>query len=704
MSAESISDPSLIGMTAAIFLVPFLTSVILIAIRYFEDVRGKKIEKPPLYSAILGIGSLLISLALSIVVALQYFTKYATGAEEITVVEGKWDMIMGTNFHWGIMLDPLGVLMTLVLAVIASAIHIYSYEYMKHGEPEVTRFFSFMNFFTGSMFGFILAGNLFTSFIFWEMLGVSSYFLIGYYWYKPVAAAAAKKAFLYNKVGDVSFMVAIIFTYMNPSNLEKSVDYTYLATLHIPVQQLVLPGLLLFGAAVGKSAQFPLLGWLPEAMEGPTPVSALLHSSTMVKAGLFLLIRNFAIYYDVTDFHAHLPHVDVAAATVVAWIGITTALLGGLMAMTSIDIKRILAFSTISQLGYIATAIGSGAKSAAFYHIISHATFKSLLFLTAGAVILNTHHTQDIRKMGGLGRHMKLTFFAMATGLFGLSGFPFLSPGFYSKDAIIYASEISAIPGHTVIYWIGVFTAFLTAFYSTRMLVLVFLGKPRYNKEEIHPHEAGWFVLGPLLTLSSLVIIEGLYWMLNSLFGVAKIGFLSEEWLGEFLGVHGAEFTVGSTLMSVVFVLLGYFVGWLLYLGKPELLPKIRSWNLTLTIEKVINNRFGLDMFLYWLAEGPGMAIGDFFKNYGDAPIDKYIIDGLFRDGSLEVASASDYTDRNIVDGAVNETWKFFRNSAKLLRPLQNGLTGFYAKIMIGAFTLVLVSLNVLTMMGIITL
>lgn len=673
---------NLIMLTLAIVIIPMIAAVILLAIRFLE-VKGR-MQVSPFRAALIGNISILLSTILSATVLSLYFSNYVHGVQT-PYIEGSWEFIAGTKLEWAFVLDPLSTIMATLLGIIALMIHFYAYDYMRHGEEEVTRFFAFLNFFTGSMWGFIYAGNLLNSLIFWELLGVSSYFLIGYYWHKPSASAAAMKAFLYNKVGDVGFLVGIFLTY---GKTDGDLSYAHMAELihkgELSAAALAVPALLIFIAAVGKSSQFPLFGWLPEAMEGPTPVSALLHSSTMVKAGLLLLMRNFLLFYEVHDFHVALPEVEIAPATIVAWIGVHTALMGALMAMTSTDIKRILAFSTISQLGYIASAIGAGGISPAFFHLVSHATFKSLLFLCAGAVIHNLHHVQDIRQMGGLRRHMPKTAFAMGVGLIALAGFPFTS-GFVSKDAVILSIENSSIPGHAYLAWVGIATAFITAFYSTRMFYMVFLGEERYDKEKIVPHPTSTIMVIPLLVLAGLVIIESIWFSIGfimMLAGQERTDLLNfEGFLGDMFGAHAStEGALNGAIISAVVVILGMGLAWYMYAINPNARESLRS---TLKpVEDFINNRFGVDIAIFWFVNNVALPVGNAFKAF-----DQQVIDGMVnffgRTASLAIADLSDQFDQKIIDGAVNGSATSIKFAAKRLRNLQDGIVGDYAKYMI---------------------
>ncbi len=686
---------TLIVTTAWVVLTPMLMAVVLITMRYLETKGYMKVN--PERSAGLGIASIAISAALSLTVLFRYFNEFVHGVQTPLVV-GSQEFIAGTKFEWGLLIDPLSAIMGAALGIIALMIHIYAYDYMRHGEEEITRFFAFLNFFTGSMFGFIYAANLYQSLIFWEFLGVSSYFLIGYYWYKPSASAAAMKAFLYNKVGDVGFLIGIFLTYGKSGG---DVSYAHLLELvekhELSPGTLVIPALMIFIAAVGKSSQFPLFGWLPEAMEGPTPVSALLHSSTMVKAGLLLLLRNFFMLYEVEDFHTTLPDVAIAPATIITYVGVLTALLGALMALTSTDIKRILAFSTVSQLGYIASAIGAGGSSPAFFHLLSHATFKSLLFLCAGAVIHNLHHVQDIREMGGLYRHMPKTAITMGIGLFALAGFPF-SSGFVSKDAVILTIEHSKIPGAEFLAWLGILTAFITAFYSTRMFYMVFLGEERYDKEKIIPHESSNIMLFPLIFLASLVVIESIWFSIGFFFvltGQERTDILNfEGFLGDMLGVHvsteGAAIGAG---ISAIVVLLGFGSAMYLYHYNPEMRENLRST--FKRVEDFINDRFFVDIAIFAFVNRVALPIGDAFKAF-----DEEIVDGavnfMGKRVSLTIADYSDKFDHNVIDGIVNGSASMVKYTVQKLRQLQDGIVGNYAKYMILSVAILLLLFNFL--------
>ncbi|VVB69207.1 F(420)H(2) dehydrogenase subunit L [uncultured archaeon] len=404
------------------------------------------------------------------------------------------------NFNVGILIDPLALVMLLMVTFVCTLIHTYALGYMD-GDPGGARYFAEAGLFTAAMLGLVYADNLLQLFIFWELVGVCSYLLIGFWYRKPSAAAAAKKAFLTTRVGDVLFLAGIILLYNNLASLNialKPGEYLlqfpviYAHIAQIPPYQLTLVALGLLGGAVGKSGQFPLHVWLPDAMEGPTTVSAMIHAATMVTAGVYLVARMFPLFYAA-------PH----GLTAVAAVGAFTALFAATMGLTAFDIKRVLAFSTVSQLGFMMAGLGAGAAvgtvavGVSIFHLIGHSFFKALLFLCAGSVI-HAVNTNDMREMGGIGKYMKWTMYTMLIGSLSLAGFPFFT-GFFSKDEIIvtayeYGMLINFLP-----YIFLVLAAVLTAIYTFRMWFSVFTGKARsdYNK-----HESPWVMLGPLVVLA----------------------------------------------------------------------------------------------------------------------------------------------------------------------------------------------------------
>jgi NADH-quinone oxidoreductase subunit L len=459
------------------------------------------------------------------------------------------------NFGVGILIDPLAMVMLLMVTFVVTLIHTYALGYM-NGDPGSARYFAEAALFTASMLGLIYADNILQLFIFWELVGLCSYLLIGFWYRKPSAAAAAKKAFLTTRVGDVLFLAAIILLYNNLASLEASLHFLkpgeyllqfpviYAHLAEIPADQLTLIALGFLGGAVGKSGQFPLHVWLPDAMEGPTTVSAMIHAATMVTAGVYLVARMFPLFYAA-------PH----GLTAVAAVGAFTALFAATMGLTAFDIKRVLAFSTVSQLGFMMAGLGVGAAVGAIavgvsiFHLIGHSFFKALLFLCAGSVI-HAVNTNDMREMGGVGKYMKYTMYTMLIGSLSLAGFP-LFTGFFSKDEIIviayeYGTMINFLP-----YIFLVLAAVLTAIYTFRMWFSVFTGKERsdYGK-----HESPMVMIGPLVILAvfafgfGLAAQEDFYSYLDSNFEHYDVDFAHLAAIGghEFLGEHIAEATEGE--------------------------------------------------------------------------------------------------------------------------------------------------------------
>ena len=376
--------------------------------------------------------------------------------------------------------DPMSRLMLLIVTFIGTLVHVFSLVYMRK-DKGFSRYFGALSFFVFSMLGIVLSSNLVMMFIFWELVGVSSYLLISHWFDKPAAADAGKKAFITNRIGDVGFLLGILLVWQQAHTVNIA---------SITGQVSTLAGLLIFCGAVGKSAQFPLHVWLPDAMEGPTPVSALIHAATMVAAGVYMLCRVMVLF-------------TPDALLIIAWIGAITALLAALMAIQQNDIKRILAYSTLSQLGYMVMAVGCGGTEAAMFHLTTHAAFKALLFLGAGAVIYACHHEQDIWNMGGLRHKLSKTSITFIIGALALAGFPLLS-GFFSKDAILMQAHLNQKP----LFFIGVAVAGLTAFYMMRCVLVAFFGKARTDQAK-EAHEVPGEMLLPLIILALFSVFLG---------------------------------------------------------------------------------------------------------------------------------------------------------------------------------------------------
>jgi NADH-quinone oxidoreductase subunit L len=467
---------------------------------------------------------------------------------------GHWINIGTLHIDFRLVLDQLSLLMLLIITGVGFLIHIYSVGYMAH-DKGYWRFFAYLNLFLFFMTTLVLAGNVLLMFVGWEGVGLASYLLIGFWFTKKSAADAGKKAFIVNRVGDFGFLIGIFLLLANFGTLTFSEIAAKLAANPAWTGGiLTATALCLLVGATGKSAQLPLYVWLPDAMEGPTPVSALIHAATMVTAGVYMIARTHFLF-DRSPF----------ALSVVAIIGAATALFAATMGLVQTDIKRVLAYSTISQLGYMFLGCGVAAYSAAIFHLMTHAFFKALLFLAAGSVIHAMGDEQDMRKMGGLWKKIPVTFWTMTIAVFAIAGFPPLA-AFFSKDAILYAAFLQGTGGQ-VLWFVGLVTALLTSLYMFRLWYMTFLGEPRSH--DVHPHESPWSMLGPLVILAILSICGGWIGIGD---GLGKFGaFLSP--------VVGASSTPESSIphlelilsgAAVLVALIGWYIAYVFYSRKPE--------------------------------------------------------------------------------------------------------------------------------------
>jgi NADH-quinone oxidoreductase subunit L len=418
--------------------------------------------------------------------------------------------------------------MLLVVTGVSLLVHIYSSGYM-HGDPGFYRFFSFLNLFVFSMLMLIMADNYLVLFVFWEGVGLCSYLLIGFWYRRYSAAQAAKKAFIVNRVGDLGFGIGVMLIFTTFGSLNYAQVFGNVGS--VAPGTLTLIALLLFTGAIGKSAQIPLFVWLPDAMEGPTPVSALIHAATMVTAGIFMVARSFPIF-------SAAP----AAMLTMAIIGVATAFVAATIGITQFDIKKVIAYSTVSQLGYMAFALGIGAWGAAIFHLVTHAAFKGLLFLGAGSVIHGMHDEQDMRQMGGLKKYMPITYWTFLIGAAANAGI-FPLAGFWSKDEIIVGSWAT---GYPIIAAVGLLAAFFTSLYMFRVVFMTFHGKPRFDQHHIHPHESPWSMAAPLVLLAIPAALLGF------------IGFPPEHgWFHQFIEPvfsHGTEVAGHEVSMTTTLI------------------------------------------------------------------------------------------------------------------------------------------------------
>ncbi|PYK28044.1 MAG: NADH-quinone oxidoreductase subunit L [Verrucomicrobia bacterium] len=429
----------------------------------------------------------IVAVLVSFVCSCFVFAHSTAAAAEFT-----WIGISGVfQVPFGLTLDPLSRTMAVLVSGVGAVIHIYSLGYMRDDEGR-SRYFAALSLFMFAMLGIVLANNFIMLFMFWELVGFTSYVLIGHWFYRDAAADAANKAFITTRIGDFGFMIGILMVWMATGSIVFAEIAPRMSALSNHSTFATVVALLIFCGAVGKSAQFPLHVWLPDAMEGPTPISALIHAATMVAAGVYMLVRV-----------AFVIQSSQTALLVVAWIGTITAVMAALIATQQNDIKRILAYSTLSQLGYMVMAVGLASNDAAMFHLFTHAFFKALLFLGAGSIIVMLHHEQNIWKMGGLSRRLPITFVTFAVGALALIGCPPFS-GFFSKDAILAL----AYERNTPIFAVALFTAFLTAFYVMRMLVIVFFGKPRTDIAR-ESRESPAIMTVPLIVLALLATFGG---------------------------------------------------------------------------------------------------------------------------------------------------------------------------------------------------
>jgi len=455
-----------------------------------------------------------------------------------------WLSIGGLNIDFGLKLDRLSEMMMFVVTGVGGAIHIYSYGYMDDDRSKA-RFFAFMSLFTFSMLGIVLANNFIEMFIFWELVGVSSYLLIGFWFEKPSAADAAKKAFFTNRLGDFGFLLGILVVWAALGSLNfTQLQSTLVANPAALGTIATVAGLLVFCGAMGKSAQFPLHVWLPDAMEGPTPVSALIHAATMVAAGVYMLCRILFL-------------LNADALHVIAYIGGFTSLLAALIAVQQNDIKRIIAYSTLSQLGYMVMAVGLNGPTPAMFHLTTHAFFKALLFLSAGSVIIGMHHEQDIWQMGNLRKKMPVTFWTFLVGALALSGVPPFS-GFYSKDSILAQALEQK---NYLLFGVAVFVAALTAFYTFRLFFVVFFGQEK-SKAASHAHESPLVMTLPLLALALFAAIGGFIGITNS-YGLQFI--VGHETLSVAQQITEPLHNIGPMLCGLAAAAVGIFVAFSLY-------------------------------------------------------------------------------------------------------------------------------------------
>ena len=590
-------------------LIPLLSFLVL-------GIFNKKIK--PTVSGYIGVAGLSASATLSYYTAYQYFfvVEKVNGVFQTFVEKTTWMNFTDTlAIDMGILIDPISVMMLVVVSTVSLMVHIYSRGYMKEDEG-YTKFFAFLGLFSFSMFGLVLATNLFQIYIFWELVGVSSYLLIGYYYTKTSAVAAAKKAFIVTRFADLGFLIGILiigyytgtYDFQTLNNPEGNAILSWATTSFYGLSITTWALILIFMGGAGKSAMFPLHIWLPDAMEGPTPVSALIHAATMVVAGVYLVARLFPMYYFVEDGFA---------LNIVAYVGAFSSLFAAIIAVTQTDIKRVLAFSTMSQLGYMMLALGvSGYEGhnglgymASMFHLFTHAMFKALLFLGAGSVI-HAVHSNYLKDMGGLRKYMPITNITFLIAALAIAGFPFTS-GFFSKDEIL----VAAFEHNKLIYGVGIFVAGLTAFYMFRLYFGIFWGKDTQYKHA--PHESPLSMTFPLMFLALLSLVSG-FIPFSELVTADKVGIHGH--LSLLTSLEAIHWDMAAIAISVG--LIGIALAWLFYKKENDLADRFA--NAFGVFYKWTSNKFYFDEIYMFVTK-------KIIFNRISAPIakfDKKIVDG----------------------------------------------------------------------------
>ena len=626
-------------MTSALWLLPAFPLFGALVLMVF----GRRLGEPRSgwFAAAMPIASFLVSVSV-------YFDLLSRSSEERheVVTLFSWIPVGALNIDVALLADPLSITMALFITGIGSLIHLYAIGYM-HGDPKFSKFFLYLNLFVFSMLMLVLGENLLVTFLGWEGVGVCSYFLISFWHTRDSAAVAGKKAFVTNRIGDFGVMTAMFLAFSTIGSVSySSINEAAHSGVIAPVTATAI-GLLLFVGACGKSAQLPLYLWLPDAMEGPTPVSALIHAATMVTSGVFLMTRMSPVLHASYEW----------APMVIACVGAATALFAATIAVAQNDIKKVLAYSTVSQLGYMFLAVGSGAYVAAIFHMVTHAFFKALLFLGSGSVIHGMHHEQDMRRMGALRKLMPVTAITFIIGWLAIAGVPPFA-GFWSKDEIL----LYVYANNRGLYVVGLITALLTAYYMTRQVIMVFYGEAKWKDNahdhgahgDFEPHESPKIMLFPLVVLAGLSVVGGAMQLPFS----KKLHFL-EHWLAPV--VEESEANISKTwayenkyvllVIAILIAATGIAAAFAVY-GK----KKVKAVE-----PRVLEQAWFYDAGAAKLVGGPGRA----------------------------TFNAVAWADSRIVDGAVNGTATLVRNIAGQVRKSQNGFTRVYAALMaVGAVAL----------------
>ncbi len=559
-----------------------------------------------------------------------------------------WGISDGISMNVGFLVDNLSALMMTVVTFVSLAVHVYTIGYMRD-DPGYARFFAYISLFTFSMLMLVMSNNFLQLFFGWEAVGLVSYLLIGFWFRRPTAIFANYKAFIVNRIGDFAFIVAIaiIVAYMGSldyvevfQRIPRAIGHDLFLTPGEPSKVITVICVGLFIGAMGKSAQVPLHVWLPDSMEGPTPISALIHAATMVTAGIFMVARLSPLFEMSPD-----------ALHFIIVIGATTALFMGLLGLVNNDIKRVVAYSTLSQLGYMTAALGAGAYGAGIFHLMTHAFFKALLFLAAGSVIIAMHHEQDMRRMGGLKKYLPVTYWTCLVGSLALIGFPGLS-GFFSKDIIIEALHHSETQGAGYAYWCALIGVFVTALYSFRLVFMTFHGKERMDEHtREHLHESPWVVTLPLVALAIPSIAIGWLTVGPVVFGDFFAGSIAQAPDGP-LAVLGGQFhgpaafvlhAFGSPAVYLAFA--GVATAWYLYLKRPELPDRIATR--FARTHRLLVNKYYFDWFNENVIASSVRSLGASLWKRGD----ETVIDGWLVNGSARAVAALSAVVRQVQSG-----------------------------------------------------
>lgn len=687
------SESLLVTYSLLILFLPLLGFIVTIAL-------GKKVPKIFLFENLVMLVSLVLS-GILLFIKLTSFADVAITSEFVWIDLGNVPIIGSITITLGILIDDISSLMIVVVMLISFLVHLFSVDYMK-GDIRYNRYFAYLGLFTFSMAGIVITSNMLMMYIFWELVGISSYLLIGFWYEKKSASDAGKKAFIVNRIGDIGMLAGILILFTTYQTFNFQDIFGEIANGNLPFNSgfwLTVTGILIFAGAIGKSAQFPLHVWLPDAMEGPTPVSALIHAATMVAAGVYLVVRIFGI-------------LTADAMLFIAAIGALSAFIPATIALTQNDIKKVLAYSTISQLGYMVLALGVGAYKFAFFHLITHAFFKACLFLGSGSVIHSMHHEQDINNMGGLRKKMPITYATFLISALAISGIP-LTSGFLSKDGILSGTfAFGSLTGHWLFPAVGFFVALLTAFYMFRLVILTFHGEPKNKDKYEHARESSFVMVFPLVVLAGLSFF---FWYTPNPID-PEAGWFYSDWIGtpelhtpeserfEFMrpdvvgtesGEHGVMYSQKYTnalhhahgtavVLSLLVAISGILLAFVMYQWKKISADKLAERFKPLY--KFSLNKWYFDEFYDKTFVAGTLGLARFLAKF-----DLKVIDGIV-DGSATVTKAfsrfAGKFDNIVVDGLVNLMAYLSGIIGLLFRRFQTGKVQTY--IVLVVFSLVI--------------